>query len=252
VVAIADLLAWSSVVRQANYDDEAWILFERRVQEHASEVWDAIHTALEELSDSATWSDEERRKGEPDLVLDLSMVLEVLTKDPRLRADLASRSRTDDIVATAFAQPFWLGDARDLFRILGVEAVAHAWVRYQSGDTAWHWWAVDLVQRLTAPFEDTTDFSVDEGWELTKELARRCDDDSHFDNDDVPPLAMVGASPLENLFRRDPDRFLALVARDAPTNRHLRRALREVWADPENRQPWQALSDLLDQFDRHD
>jgi hypothetical protein len=47
-------------------------------------------------------------------------------------------------------------------------------------------------------------------------------------------LAHLGAGPLEDLLRREPRRFIPLVASEARSNLRLREALRSVWLSPDD------------------
>jgi hypothetical protein len=122
----------------------------------------------------------------------------------------AANERISHALACAF-----LDDQPRLVRLVGRPHLVETWIRFQSADSAWDFWAADLVMGAV----DLLD--VDEAWALILDLAAgaACDDEV---------LAMVGVAAVEDLLHRDWKAAIERIERDAPQNEPIRRALWSV------------------------
>jgi hypothetical protein len=117
--------------------------------------------------------------------------------------------------------------------VVGNDALVSAWVDYQSGDTAWRWWSVALVMSLM------NNLGFDDAWHLCVELAHAAAARPKVEDHD--PVGMVGFSPMTDLFWSDPDRFVALVRRDAPNDEPVRSAIGRVIHHRDATTAWETL-----------
>jgi hypothetical protein len=101
-----------------------------------------------------------------------------------------------------------------------VERLVEAWCSwYDKQDPEDEWAAQELIDDLTLG-----EAPVEECWVITLKLAERAP------NNKV--LGIIGASPIEDLLARDPERVAQLIKNEAAFNERLRKALGHVWRMP--------------------
>lgn len=125
---------------------------------------------------------------------------------------VAAVARQDPKLASALEDA--LLDDRRTYDLLGRDALVEGWVRYQSEESPWDFWAIDL---LACP-DWLTD---DERWSVILELANAAPDEE--------VIAMVGVGPIEDFLSHDWRSALERIERDAPFHENLRKALWSVW-----------------------
>jgi hypothetical protein len=94
------------------------------------------------------------------------------------------------------------------------------WIAYYSGGSK----ATDPRLSASEKVDDLLRRDPEAGWTLTLELIVAAPDDK--------VLANVAAGPLEDLLKRDPDRFIERVELQARRDPKFRRCLTGVWGLP--------------------
>jgi hypothetical protein len=80
----------------------------------------------------------------------------------------------------------------EVFEAIGSDAVVRAWCDYETGNRAWRWWSVSLVQSLI------DELSFDDAWHLCVSLAHAAA--ARAETAGTDPVSMVGLGPMTDLF----------------------------------------------------